>query len=190
MKAARVVSMVCVPVLLVVAILAVSAYADKPPSPPGLSKPEPVIVQIAGAIEGTGAFTNIAIEFKSIIGTDLAGEEYNANGSFIANPDFPPALRMSGTPKNKHLSYLYCDYVPGPGEEHTVDEDGICADPTHSSDHYRQLHIRGGVLDKNTGDVVFPVGSEWTIGFKETGVTGAQGTLTEQVTYTVVEWSS
>jgi hypothetical protein len=185
MKAARVVSAIVLPVLLVMAILAVSVYAGKPPSPPGRSKQKPVLVSVAGAIVGIGAPTSIAIELSDTFqGTDVYGEYRDESGSFISNPDYPPSLRVSGPRKNKRLSYYYCDSTT---PEHTTTEDGICNDESHDPENYKRLLILGGTVEKETGDIVFPAGSAWRIGWKDIMGTLIEGTIDEEVRYAVEE---
>jgi len=187
MKAAKVVSAIVLPVLLIMAILAVSVYAVKPPSPPGLSKL--VIVSLTGAITGTGEFANIEIELsEDFKGIDIYEEYREEGGSFIANPDYPPALRVSGTRNNKQLSYYYCDSDESPHD--TID--GICDDPDHDPENYKRLRILGGTVEKETKDIVWPAGSEWRIGWKVTSEEPTRGllivgTLAEEVRYAVVE---
>ena len=67
MKKAKAISAIVLPVLLVVAILAVSAYAKgKPP------KPEPIEVSITGDITGVGDPATMAIDFGEGDFTGLA----------------------------------------------------------------------------------------------------------------------
>jgi hypothetical protein len=181
MKAARVVLTILPFVLLVAALLTVSAYAEKPPSPPGRSRTE--TVSITGAISGTGVPASIAIALgPDFQGTDVYGGSRDESGSFIANPDYPPALKMFGVPKDQTLSYYYCDYV---GPDHVITPDGICADTRHDPEHYKRLQILGGTVEKETRDIVFPIGSAWQIGWKVTGVALITGTISEQVRYHV-----
>ena len=192
MRKARVVSAIVLSVLLVGGILAVSVPA-KPPSPPG--QLEPAKVLLTGPVAGTGAFANIALvlsgdEFKGW-GYDLYKDTYfKEGGSFIANPDFPPALRVSGPRTSMELSYYYCASLDDPHEN----IDGICNDKTHDPTDYKRLRIFGGYVEKKTGDIVWPVGSEWRVSWKlyssdANGGRVLMGYLTTEVRYKVVEWS-
>jgi hypothetical protein len=194
MKKTKLVSVIVLSVLLVTAILAVSVYSAKPSSPPG--KSEPVTVQLEGAIYGMGAFTNIQItlteEFQGNGWGPYSGTYYyEYGGPFVANPDYPPALTVRGTPNSKELSYYYCDSENVP---HLVNEDGTCADSSHNPYNYKRLRIFGGYVDKKTGDIVWPAGSEWSIGWKEyindgNGGRLIMGTLAFPVRYTVLEYN-
>ena len=158
MKKVKVILQITLPVILIVGVLAVSGHAKKPPSPPSQSKPEPVLLNVTakGAIEGDGAPANIAITLSGIFqGTDANGEYRDESGSFIANPDYPPAFTVYGNNRHKRLSYYYCDSDESPHSN----TDGICDDPDHDPLNYKNLRIYGGILDKNTGDIVFPKGS-------------------------------
>lgn len=175
-------------VLAIVGIFAVSGHADKPESPPGLSKPkpEPILVSVTGGITGEGNPYEISVSFGASFG-GLAG-------SYVANPDYPPALKIGGPGRvNKRLMYYYCDHP-----DHDPPE-GVCADPgeDHDPEHYKCLAIYGGTEDKKTGQVTFPAGSSWRITQKvvsETGdVTGevvAAGELGVPVMYEVVQWGT
>ncbi len=174
--------------LAIIGAFAVSSHADKPASPPGQSKPEhePVLVSVTGAIEGQGNPYEISISFADPSFGELAR-------SYVANPDYPPALKTGGPGRvNKRLMYYYCDHPDHdpPG--------GVCTDPgeSHDPEHYKCLAIYGGAEDKKTGQVVFPAGSSWRITQKVvtdgvvSGVLFAAGTLAEQVTYKVLEWGT
>ncbi len=169
--------------------LAVSGHADKPASPPGLSKPEPkaVHVSVTGAIAGQGNPYEISITFVDASFGDLAR-------SYLANPDYPPALKVGGPGRvNKRLMYYYCDHP-----DHDPAE-GICTDPdgNHDPEQYKCLAIYGGTEDKKTGQVIFPVGSSWRITQKIVSETGdvsgelfAAGQLASPLTYEVLEWGT
>jgi len=182
MRAARVILPVVTAVFAIVGALAVSSQADKPASPPGQSKPEPIEVRVAGAIEGRGDPYQISITFVDESFDGLARW-------YVANPDYPPALKTGGPGKvNKRLRYYYCD---GP---HDASET-MCDDSSHDPDGYKCLTIYDGTEDKKTGQVIFAAGSSWRITQKivsETGeVTGklvAAGGLAAPVTYEVLEW--
>jgi hypothetical protein len=190
MKKVKVILPAILPVLLITGILAVSGHADKPESPPGLSKPkpEPILISVTGAIDGEGAPENISVEF-------MGGSFGEYAGSYVANPDYPPALKISGPGRHRSLSYYYCDSAD---LDHSTTEDGICNDDGHDPDNYKNLRISNGRLVKKTDKVIFPAGSRWRITQKivdpTTGdVTGeivAEGTLAEDVTYEVLEWST
>ncbi len=193
MRETRVVSAIVLSVLLVGGILAVSVPA-KPPAPPGPS--EPAIVSLTGPVAGTGAFANIELvlspdEFQGDGMGSLSGSHLVEGGSFIANPDYPPALTVPGPRTGKELSYYYCGY-PAPHDT-TQTIDGICADTSHT-DYYKRLRILGGYVEKKTGDIVWPIGSEWRISYKqystdENGGRVLMGYLKNEVRYKVVEWS-
>ena len=176
MKRAKLVSAIILPVFLVVGILAVSAYAKgKPP------KPEPVLdyVDIIGGIEGHyNNSAEISIKF-------LDSSFDTHAGSFIANPDNPPALEVGGPGKNRRLTYYYCDH---PDHDADVSEENkICAEGTHSPYYYKALMISGGKVTSKRGEdltIVFPAGSTWRIGWKQTmSWDYAEGTLVTPVTY-------
>ena len=190
MKKVKVILPIILPVLIIMGILAVSVYADRPPSPPGQAKkepkPEPVKVSVTGAIEGTGAPANIAVTFDGESFVDKVQA-----GSYIANPDYPPALKISGPGRHRSLNYYYC-YNP----DH-ADSGGICDDDEHDPEYYRNLRISNGILEKKTDKVIFPIGSRWGIIQKiedqpgeVTGELVAEGTLEEEVIYEVKEWST
>jgi hypothetical protein len=65
MRAARAIPVIGATVCAIVGILAVSGRADKPGSPPGLSKPEgePVLVSVTGGIAGKGNPCEISVTF-------------------------------------------------------------------------------------------------------------------------------
>ncbi|OHB65021.1 MAG: hypothetical protein A2Y76_09450 [Planctomycetes bacterium RBG_13_60_9] len=173
----------------IVGTVAVSGHADKPVSPPGQSKPEPepALVSVTGAIAGQGNPYEISITFVDESFGELAG-------SYVANPDYPPALRIGGPGRvNKRLIYYYCDHP-----DHDPPE-GVCTNPDgdHDPEHYKCLAIYGGTEDRKTGQVIFPAGSSWRITQKivsETGdVTGklvVAGELAAPVTYEVLEWGT
>jgi len=193
MRKARAVSAIVLSVLLVGGILAVSVPA-KSPSPPG--QLEPAIVSLTGPVVGTGAFANIGI---SLSPDEFQGQGYDIHkdtyyyegGSFIANPDYPPALTVPGPRTSKELSYYYCASLESP---HKTTIDGICADQDHDPADYKRLRILGGYVERQTGDIVWPTGSEWRISYKEykddaNGGRVLMGYLTEPVRYKVVGWS-
>lgn len=141
MKKVKVVSATVLSGLLIVGILAVSAYAKgKPP------KPEPILdyVNITGGIEAhCNNSAEISIEFLD----DSFGEHA---GSFVANPDYPPALEVGGPGKNRRLTYYYCDH-----SDHDADgseENKICAEGTHSPYYYKELMISGGNVTSKRGE--------------------------------------
>jgi len=175
--------------LAILGVLAVAGHAGKPSSPPGLSKPEPTKVQLTGGLVGIGAPTAIRVTFVD----DSFGYE-EENRTFMSNPDYPPSLTITGPGGNtKTLRYYYCTA----GHEGDPDMcNALSLDPpedgTVHNDYYYCLQILGGNATKKStnGEVVFPVGSAWRISSKATMSVVAQGTLGEEVTYTVVEWSS
>ncbi len=192
MKKVKVIVPIILPVLLIMGILVVSVYADKPESPPGLSKPkpkqEPILISVTGAIDGTGAPANIAVTFDGESFVDKVQA-----GSYVANPDYPPALKVTGPGRHRSLSYYYCDSTDSP---HSI-IDGICNNGEHDPDNYKSLRISNGRLVKKTDKVIFPAGSKWRITQKIILPSGdwvgeivAEGTLAEDVTYEVLEWST
>ncbi len=189
MKKVKVILPIILPVLLIMGILAVSVYADKPESPPGLSKkepkPEPVEIEVWGAIEGTGAPANIVIEFSETFkGIDVYGKKRDESGSFIANPDKPPAFKITGPGRHRSLKYYYCDHT-----DH-LSTDGICDNEAHNPQNYKSLTISNGRLVKKTEQVIFPAGSRWVIRWKKTMDVLVEGELDAEVTYEVLEWST
>ena len=184
MKEVRVISAIVLATLLITGTLAVSGHAKKPPSPPGQSKPEPVLISVTGAIEGQGGPAEIGIAF-----VDSSFGEYA--GSYVANPDYPPALKVTGPGKHKRMRYYYCDH-----ESHDFPE-GVCSNSDHDPTNYKCLTISGGESEKKTERIVFPAGSTWTIVQKIILPTGdwdgelvAEGTLDTEVIYEVLEWSN
>jgi len=184
MKEVKVISTVILTALLITGILAVPGHAEKPPSPPGQSKSEPFLVSVTGAIEGQGQPTAISVAF-----VDGSFGEYA--GSYTANPDYPPALKVVGPGKNKRIRYYYCDHVSHDSSG------GVCSDNYHDPLNYKCLTIQGGKIEKKTERVVFPAGSTWTIVQKIILPTGdwdgelvAEGTLDGEVVYEVLEWST
>ena len=194
MRKVKVVSAIVIPVLLVMGTLVVSVYAEKPPSPPGQSKPEPIEVSITGAIigvgedniiDGTGNPATMAIDFSdNFTGTDKDGNQYDEIGTRVQNPDRENPLRIGGTPKNKNFSYRYCDHSSHVGSTEK------CNDTTHDPEHYKELDIYGGILDKKTGKIVWPAGSDWRISWKKIMGTIITGVLDEEVIYEVLQWSN
>ena len=179
----KVILSIILPVLLITGILAVSGHAKKPPSPPGLSKP--VLITVSGGIEGSGPD---AAKMAITLVDDSFGEELA--GSYIANPDFPPALKVSGPGRHSRtLRYYYCDAdLHPPGTD-------ICGVTEHDPFNYKCLIIRGGTLvdrkisGKETEQIDFPAGSPWEIWRKpregeEEGVLVANDVLVQDVTYT------
>lgn len=169
-KRGRVILTIILPVLLIMGTLAISGHADKPPSPPGLSKT--VEVKVIGDIWGTGDPAGMRITFSGTFG-DEAGEK-------VANPDGP--LSVSGPRKQKRLRYYYCD-----GEHESTDK--ICSNEEHDPSNYKSLSIMGGTVVGKGRDqkIVFPAGSPWRIGWKEIMGTILEGVLTEEVTYQEID---
>ncbi len=189
MKKVKVILPIILPILLIMGILAVSVYADPPESPPGQSKPkpkqEPILISVTGDIEGTGNPANIAIKFSETFqGIDVYGNDRDESGSFIANPDNPPALKITGPGRHRRLKYYYCDADTHPSET------DICGVTGHDPDNYKCLTIiYEGRVEKKTERVVFPAGSRWVISWKKIMGTILEGTLAEDVTYEVLQWS-
>jgi hypothetical protein len=183
MRKVRMVVPLVAAVLAIVGILAVSGRADKPESPPGQSKPEPVDVRVAGAIDGEGNPYAIRITFVD----DSFAEQA---GTYVSNPDYPPSLKVGGSGKaHKRLQYYYCNGAHG-------DSDTECEDSSHDPDNYKSLTIYGGTEDKKAGQVVFPAGSSWRImqkiveGGEVRGELVAEGALAGPVTYEVLAWGT
>lgn len=136
------------------------------------------IVSLTGEIIGYGDPSGISITFlRSSFGDNA--------GTFISNPDYPPSLRVyldfNTRPKTQILSYYYCD---APHHDQGI---LLCNVPAHSPDHYKRLRIFGGIAQKWSNQVIFPKGSSWAIGFKETGVVEQEGTLADEVMYNVIK---
>ena len=178
----KVILSIILPVLLITGILAVSVYADKPESPPGLSKSkpkqEPILISVTGDIDGEGDPYEISV---ALVDPSFGDEA----GSFVANPDYPPALKISGPGRHRSLKYYYCDHeshsFPGP----------ICSNEDHDPFNYKCLTIiYEGRVEKKTEQVVFPADSRWVISWKEIMGPILEGTLANDVTYEVKEWST
>ena len=168
MKKVKVVSATVIPILLIVGILAVSVYADKPPSPPGLSKP--VQISVSGAIEGIGDPAHMGIEFIDIFGDDV--------GPQVGNPDGP--LAVFGTRKGpRTLKYYYCNAV------YHDDADQCDNSLEHDPLNYKALMIYGGALEgkKETERIVFPVGSKWEVLSKVLMGVEFSGALEREIIY-------
>ena len=193
MRKVKVVSVIILSVLLIVGLFAVSGDA-RPKSPLGQSKPEPIEVSITGAIigvgedniiDGTGNPATMAIHFSgNFTGIDKDGNLYEEIGTRVQNPDRENPLRIGGTPKNKNFSYRYCDHSSHVGSTEK------CNDTTHDPEYYKELDIYGGILDKKTGKIVWPAGSDWRISWKQVMGTIITGVLDEEVTYEVLQWSN
>jgi len=177
----KVILPIILPVLFITGILAVSGHADKPDSPPGLSKPkpkqEPILISVTGAIEGEGNPYEISVV---LVDPSFDGEA----GSFIANPDYPPALKVTGPGRHRRLRYYYCDNPDHEGSG------GICENPSHSPDNYKCLTIYNGILEKKTDKVIFPDGNRWAISWKKTMGVLIEGTLSMEVRYEVLKWGT
>jgi hypothetical protein len=168
----------------IVGVVTIAARADKPTSPPGQSKPEPepVLVSVAGAMEGQGDPYEISITFLDDSFGELAG-------SYVANPDYPPALKVGGPGRvNKRLMYYYCDG--------SHESSALCDVESHDPANYKCLMIYDGVEDKKTGQIIFPAGSPWRVtqkvitGGVVSGEVVAVDTLAEQVTYEVQKYGT
>ena len=200
MKKVKVILPIILPVLLIMGTLAVSGHAKKPPSPPGLSKPEPVLISVTGDIWGTGHPTDMDVGFSATFGAEV--------GNKVANPD--GSLRGGGTRKNKRVRYYYCGHSGHFDSDPTDPIGHKCENPLHDPAHdggelppppsdYKCLIISGGVVEggKETAQIRFPKGSYWEIWQKvnlpEGQVEGelvAEGTLDAEVRYEVLEWST
>ena len=170
MDKVKVVSAIVVPVLLILGALVVSVHADKPPSPPGLSKP--VQISVSGAIEGIGDPAHMGIKF-----IDTFGNAANT-GPQVSNPDGP--LAVLGTRKGpRTLRYYYCNAA------YHEDSDQ-CDNPLeHDPLNYKALMIYGGALEgkKKTERIVFPVGSKWEVMSKVLMGVEFSGTLEREIVY-------
>ena len=196
----KVILSIILPVLLITGILAVSGHAKKPLSPPGQSKPEPVLVSITGSItgvgtdgdiDGTGNPATMAIHFSgNFTGFDKDGIPYEEIGTRVQNPDRENPLRIGGTPKNKNFSYRYCDHHSHVDSIDICNMDDETNPDSHSPYYYKELDIYGGILDKKTGKIFWPAGSDWRISWKEIMGTIITGTLDVGVTYEVLQWSN
>lgn len=183
MKKLRMILALVAAVGVIVGIVAAAGRADKPASPPGQSKPEPVLVLVTGAITGEGNPYEISLTFAYASFDGLAR-------LYVANPDYPPALKVAGPGKvNRRLTYYYCDG--------THEDSGICNVSKHDPGNYKCLAIYDGTENKKTGQVTFPAGSSWRITQKVVSETGdisgtlfAEGTLATPVTYEVLEWGT
>ncbi len=156
-------------------ILGVSSQAGKPSWPPG-PKPTPTVV-LDGGIVGEGPAATIRVTFvDASFGEPL--------GPFIPNPDYSPALMVSGTGQQpKSLRFYYCD-----SPAHNGTQDLVCNDPdTHSPYYYKCLRIQGGIPQPKSNQIIFPEGSPWDISWKETMSDIAQGNLRTEVLYDVVK---
>jgi hypothetical protein len=170
-----------IPAFAILGILVVSVHAKKP-SPP----PEPTVT-VTGVIEGTGDPKAIRVTFDESLAYEYPGEDATRGPVFISNPDYPPSLHIAFyVPRTKVLRYYYCAH-----KDHVHSPDLICKDASHSPYYYYCLEIIGGITQKkglnDTDHVVFPVGSPWRISWKYDNSTIAEGTLSVETTYDVIE---
>jgi hypothetical protein len=157
--------------LVILGIIAVVGYAQK--VVPLASKPVPT-ASVTGGIDGQGDPRAIRITF---VDKSFGNEQ----GTFVSNPDYPPSLNVytnvtSPGPKTQLLRYYYCD---GPHDE----GDLMCDVSEHNPYNYKSLDIYGGIAQKKSNQVVFPVGSHWKIGWKQTMSTIVEGDLKKAVIY-------
>ena len=172
MRKARNTLPVVVCALVILGMIAVAGHAQK--VVPLASKPVP-IVSVAGGIVGEGDPRAIPIQFLD------RAFPYKPHTFVISNPDYPPSLNVytnvtSPGPKTQLLRYYYCD---GPHDE----GDLMCDVSAHNPYNYKSLDIYGGIAQKKSNQVVFPVGSHWKIGWKQTMSTIVEGDLKKEVIY-------
>jgi hypothetical protein len=142
---------------------------------PGLSKP----VSVEGAISGVGDPAHIGIRLTQETFGDEAGS-YVANmdgGLYVAKPR--GGLEVSGTGKGPWiLRYRYCCTS-------SHEQSDYCDDSEHDPLYYKALRINGGILESKGGKtkVVWPTGSTWHIGSKDTLDTVDSGELAAAVIY-------
>ena len=161
--------------LVILGIIAVVGYAQK--VVPLASKPVPT-ASVTGGIDGQGDPSKIRIEFND---RSFVAAGYPVGTIVISNPDYPPSLNVytnvtSPGPKTQLLRYYYCD---GPHDE----GDLMCDVSAHNPYNYKSLDIYGGIAQKKSNQVVFPVGSHWKIGWKQTMSTIVEGDLKNAVIY-------
>ncbi|MFC1766490.1 hypothetical protein ACFL6U_30970 [Planctomycetota bacterium] len=140
MKKAKLSSAVVLSIILVVGVLAMSAYAAKGGAKGPKEEPVLAYVTVSGDIQGggdaaTGDPKSIAITFGSIFDGSFEADDgstvtFNEAGPHVANPDNPPALEIVGPGKNKRLEYFYCTAAHDPPTD--LDADGICKHPQDS----------------------------------------------------------
>lgn len=172
MKKARSTLPIAVTALVILGMIAVVGHAQKVVQL--ASKPVPT-ASVSGGIVGHGDPRAIRITF-------VDRSFGNERGTFISNPDYPPSLNVypnitvPGT-KTQILRYYYCD-----SPDHAS---GVlaCNVPAHDPYNYKSLDIYGGIAQKWTNQVIFPVGSHWKIGWKQTMSTLVEGDLKETVIY-------
>jgi len=192
MRKARAILPVVLPALAILAVLTVSSQAEKPSSPPGQPKPEPVPsrIEVGGAIRGEGDPKEIPVTFfdSSLLTFEYPLPDSTQGPLFISNPDYPPSLTVSGPGMNmKQLKYYYCVHA-----SHVGQSERLCGDPVGHKNYYYCLLIGGGVVQKKspTSRVTFAAGSPWRLSSKATMSTVATGTLSAQATYDVTAWST
>jgi hypothetical protein len=173
-------------ILLAVAILGmitVSGHAKKPAPPP-----VPTSVEVTGPIQGTGDPNAIRVTFDdSLAYTYPAG--CTQGPVFISNPDRTRSLYVINIagPMRKALRYYYCAH-----EDHENSIHLICNNDEHNPNYYHCLTI-GHDITKNKNPnadfdhVIFPTGSPWGISWKYDNSTVAEGTLSIETTYDVIE---
>lgn len=186
--------------LAILGILAAAGHAKKPTPPP---EPQPTLVKVAGGIQiqaenNTADPTSARVKFvdpslcityPGITPPQQDPDTYNQGPEFVSNPDQDrtppdtPSLWVVGAPGNSTLHYFYCAH-----KDHVDQPESVCSG--EHADYYYCLMILGGRKQK-TGEVVFPVGSNWMINSKipdqDGNVTVAQGALTMPVTFKVVQ---
>ncbi len=166
---------------VILGTVTVAGHAQKV-VPLATSKPAP-FVYVTGGIIGSGDPRWIRIAF---LDGSFESVGYRAGTVVISNPDYPPSLSIyPATPgpgvKTLVLSYYFCD-----SRDHGP-SDLICTVPEHSPLNYKRLRISSGIAQKRSNEVIFPAGSTWSIGFKETGVVEQEGTLESVVIYNLIK---
>jgi outer membrane protein assembly factor BamB len=135
-------------------------------------------VSVEGAIEGIGDPAHIRIRLTQ----ETFGDEA---GWCVASPDGefyvakPFGLEVGGTGKGPwRLRYFYCC-----ASSH--EQSDYCYKLEHDPLYYKSLRINGGILENKGGktQIVWPTGSTWHIGSKDTGDTGDDGKLAAAVIY-------
>jgi len=183
---------IILPAFAILGTLAVSGHAKKPVRPP-----VPTSVEVTGAIKiepyGQGDPAGVQVRFvdSSLLSYVYPHDKATQGPVFISNPDRAshrqPSLYVvrAGRMLNA-LKYYYCAH-----EDHKGSTDLICNDDEHSPDYYYCLAIGHGITQTkrpgNFDHVTFPVGSPWEISWKVDNSTVAEGTLSVETTYEVIE---
>jgi len=164
----------------ILGILVVSGHAKKP-SPP----PEPTVA-VTGVITAENNPEAINVMFDDSLSYDYPGDATDGL-EFISNPDYPPSLKIiNSAPPAKHLRYYYCVH-----KDHEGSGETLCNDTSHSPYYYYCLTIKDGITQKKSprdiNHVVFPEGYPWSISWKYDNSIVAEGILSTETTYDVIE---